>query len=264
MAIELRSVSVHIGPTPIIDDVNMTVADGTTTAIVGPNGAGKTTLLRAILGLVSHRGSVIVGGNAASVRHRARAIAYVPQRPERPVGMTVTDYVALGRTPHLGYFSRESDADVAAVREAMTVMDLGWLGDRDVSTLSGGEAQRVALARAVAQEAAVLVLDEPTTGLDIGRQQEVMALIDGLRRARGLTLIATTHDLTLAAQFADQVSLLSRGRMVHQGPADAVLTPALVSEHYGAEVSMITDDDGHLHIVPRRFVSPRTPEETQA
>lgn len=264
MAVELASVGVELGTFTIIDDVNLTIASGTTTAIVGPNGAGKTTLLRAILGLVRHRGQVVVDGQPASLRRRARDIAYVPQRPERPAGMTVADYVALGRTPHLGYFSRESERDGAAVREAMSVMDLSALGARDVATLSGGEAQRVALARAVAQQASTLVLDEPTTGLDIGRQQEVMALIDGLRRARALTLIATTHDLTMAAQFADQVAMLSNGRLVHQGDAGSVLTPALVSEHYGADVLMVTDDDGHVHIVPRRVGSPRTPEETQA
>lgn len=264
MAIELVGVGVELGHALILDDINLTVADGTTTAIVGPNGAGKTTLLRAILGLVAHRGRVVVDGEPASLRRRARDIAYVPQRPERPMGMTVADYVALGRTPHLGYFSRESARDVAAVREALTVMDLGALAGRDVATLSGGEAQRVALARAVAQEASTLVLDEPTTGLDIGRQQEVMALIDGLRRARSLTLIATTHDLTMAAQFADQVAMLSNGRLVHQGDAGTVLTPTLVAEHYGADVSMVTDDDGHLHIVPRRVGTPKTPEETQA
>jgi len=262
MSLEVRSVSVDAGPVRILDDVSLTVHAETTTAVVGPNGAGKTTLLRAILGLVAHSGDVLIDGRTRTARSRARAVAYVPQRPERPPGMTVVDYVSLGRTPHLGYFSRESDRDVLAVREAMTVMDLSALAMRDVATLSGGEAQRVALARAVAQEVTTLILDEPTTGLDIGRQQEVMALIDGLRRARGLTVLATTHDLTLAGHIAEQVVLLSEGKLIHHGRAADVITPEIVATHYGADVSVVADEDGHQHIVPRRISPPKAAEET--
>lgn len=247
-----QGITVEVDGRVLVDSFAFDAPTGSWTTIIGPNGAGKTTLIRAMLGLVRYSGGVLLDGRSVNGRALARRVAYVPQRPERPPGMRVVDYVTLGRTPHLGYFGRESERDWAAVNEALAVMDLGELAARDVASLSGGEAQRVALARAVAQEATLLILDEPTTGLDIGRQQEVMALIDGLRRARSLTVIATMHDLTIAAQVSDVVMLMNGGRLIHRGSAGAVVTPDLIGEHYGAEVAVITDEDGHLHVIPKR------------
>jgi iron complex transport system ATP-binding protein len=186
-------------------------------------------------------------------REVARRVAVVPQVPLMPAGMTVHEYVLLGRTPYVSYVGRESRRDVAAAGQALTRLDLGELADRQLGTLSGGERQRAVLARALAQEAPLLLLDEPTSALDAGRQQEALELIDALRLDAGLTVLAAMHDLTLAGQYASRLLLLSGARIVAQGAPAEVLTEPLIAEHYGARVRVL---DG-LAVVPVRApVSP--------
>jgi iron complex transport system ATP-binding protein len=163
----------------------------------------------------------------------------MPQVPLMPAGMTIREYVLLGRTPYVSYAGREGRRDHAAVERALARLDLVDLAERELGTLSGGERQRVVLSRALAQEAPLLLLDEPTTALDAGRQQEALELIDELRLDAGLTVVAAMHDLTLAGQYAPRLMLLSGGRIVAQGAASEVLTEALVAEHYGARVRVI-------------------------
>jgi iron complex transport system ATP-binding protein len=173
--------------------------------------------------------------------------------------MTVTHYVLLGRTPHLPPLGGESSEDVDAAAAAMERLDLLTLADRPVTTLSGGERQRVLVARLLAQDAPVALLDEPTTALDVGHQQQVLDLVDELRADRPLTVVATMHDLTLAAQYGDRVALLDEGRLVATGTADDVLREDTLSSLYRARVRVLRDGDS-LVVVPVRDPSSRERE----
>jgi iron complex transport system ATP-binding protein len=240
--LSVERVTVELGGRPVVDGVSFTVEQGEWVTLIGPNGAGKSTLVRAIAGLVAHSGTIALDGQPMRKlgrREVARRVAVVPQVPLMPNGMTIRDYVLLGRTPYVSYAGREGRRDHAAVEQALARLDLVPLADRELGTLSGGERQRAVLARALAQEAPLLLLDEPTTALDAGRQQEALELIDALRLDAGLTVVATMHDLTLAGQYAPRLLLLSGGRIVAQGDASEVLTEPLVAEHYGAKVRVI-------------------------
>jgi iron complex transport system ATP-binding protein len=242
--IRLRGARVRFGDATILDGVDLDVADGEWVAVVGPNGAGKSTMLRFLAGLVRGDGDLALGDQPASAlkrRDRARLVALVVQAPVIPEGATVTDYVLLGRTPHIRPLGAEGPADLAAVHDALARLDLLEFADRLVTTLSGGERQRVLIARALAQGSPVVLLDEPTTALDVGHQQQVLELVDELRRDRGLTVVTTMHDLTLAGQYADRLVLLDGGRVVVEGPAADVLTEANLARYYGARVRIISD-----------------------
>ena len=186
--------------------------------------------------------------------HRAelsRLLAVVPQEPSTPPWMTVGEYVLLGRTPHLGPLAKEGPADRAAAARALSRLDLHEYRERALGTLSGGEKQRVVVARALAQDARVVLLDEPTAALDIGHQQQALDLLDDLRAESGLTLVAAMHDLTLAAQYADRMVLLDHGRVAADGPPREVLTEESIARHYGATIDLV-QLDGRVAVVPRR------------
>ena len=253
-AIALEGVTVTLGDRPVVDHVDVRIAEGEWVALIGPNGAGKTTMLRAIAGLVPFEGAIALHGTATGSMHRreiARAVAVVPQAPSTPPWMTVGEYVLLGRTPHLGALAREGAADHLAAARALERLDLLGFRDRLLGTLSGGEKQRAVVARALAQEAQVVILDEPTAALDIGHQQQAFELLDELRGESGLTLLAAMHDLTLAAQYADRMVLLDAGRIVADGPPADVLTQALIAAHYAASIEVV-DVAGRIAIVPAR------------
>ncbi|MQA93762.1 MAG: ATP-binding cassette domain-containing protein [Streptosporangiales bacterium] len=254
--ISARGVVVTLDGNRILTGVDASAGAGEWLAVIGPNGAGKSTLLRTLAGVLRHEGEVTVDGaplGGMSPRERARRIAYAPQQPVLPSEVAVFDYVLLGRTPHLGYLAREGRHDRDVTRDVLRRLDLTGLAGRRMGALSGGEAQRVLIARALAQEAAVLLLDEPTTALDLGHQQQVLELIDGLRRDDGLTVISTLHDLTLAGQYADRLLLLVDGRTVAEGPPARVLEAATIARHYGARVRVETDPDGRPQV---RLVRP--------
>jgi len=253
-AIGLDGVTVRLGGRAVVHGVCATVERGEWVALIGPNGAGKTTLLRAVAGLLPHDGRVsLLGSDAAHLdrRERARLLAVVPQAPETPPWLTVAEYVLMGRTPHLGPLAREGAADREAAARALDRLDLAAFAERQLGTLSGGEQQRAVVARALAQEAPIVLLDEPTAALDIGHQQQALELLDALREDDGLTLVAAMHDLTLAAQYADRVLLLSDGRIVADGTPAAVLTETALAEHYGATVRVVTVDE-RLAVLPTR------------
>jgi iron complex transport system ATP-binding protein len=255
LRVECSRVSVTLGEAVVVRDVSATVGDGEWVALIGPNGAGKTTLLRALAGLVPYAGEIRVGGEDASSLGRAklaRRLAVLPQTPLVPDDMSVADYVLLGRTPHLGYFGNEGTDDVAAAVLALERLDLLRLARRRLGSLSGGERQRAVLARALAQDAPTLLLDEPTASLDVGRQQQVLELVDELRAAHGLTIVSAMHELTLAAQFADRLLLLDGGSLVAEGPPSEVVTPELVARHYGATVRVVADAEHGIAVVPAR------------
>jgi iron complex transport system ATP-binding protein len=252
--ITLQHLTVRVDGRALVDGVTLDVARGEWLNVVGPNGAGKTTLLRAVAGLVGFDGAIAVDGrDVAAMRRKelARLVALVPQIPQIPPGMSVAHYVLLGRTPHLGLLGGESRSDLDAAQRALARLDLLELADRPVTTLSGGERQRVLVARLLAQDAPIALLDEPTTALDVGHQQQVLDLVDELRHDHGLTVLATMHDLTLAAQYGDRVALLDGGRIAATGSPREVLTEESLSALYGARVRVLRDGDS-LVVVPKR------------
>jgi len=258
--IELRGVTVELGGKPVVDSVDAEVADGEWLGLIGPNGAGKTTLLRAIARPNGTSRAMALAGRPVDELPRAelaRLVAVVPQDPSTPPWMTVAEYVLLGRTPHLGPLAKEGTRDREAAACSLARLDLLPFAERRLGTLSGGEKQRVVVARALAQEARIVLLDEPTAALDIGHQQQALELLDGLREESGLTLVAAMHDLTLAAQYADRMLLLDAGRVVADGPPADVLTEALIATHYGAAIDVISVG-GRPVVVPRRDLARTT------
>lgn len=254
-ALSLGGITVRFGDSTVLDAVDLAVQRGEWVGIIGPNGAGKTTLLRAITGAVVFDGSVEIGGTALSTMKRrdvARAVALVPQHPVLPPGMRVVDYVLLGRTPHLGEVTGPSRHDLDVVAGVLGALSLSEFVDREVTTLSGGELQRVVIARALAQESPILLLDEPTTALDIGKQQAVLELVDTLRRERDLTVLSAMHDLTIAGQFPDRLVMLAGGVVVAEGRGRGVLNPELIRAHFGADVRIFDDGFGGIVVVPIR------------
>ncbi|MEM7287186.1 MAG: ABC transporter ATP-binding protein [Actinomycetota bacterium] len=254
-AVEATGVEVRLGTHQALRGVDVSVPTGSWTSIIGPNGAGKTTLLRVIAGLQRQEaGHVrILDEDAAGigVRGRAQRMALMPQTPNIPPRMRVIDYVLLGRTPHLGAGLKTGPRDLEVVERTLAAVDLESFAGRRVDQLSGGERQRVVIARALAQEAPILLLDEPTTALDVGHQQDVLETVDRVRSELGVTVLATMHDLGLAAQYSDTMTLLVDGAVVSRGAPRAVLDPKTLSAAYGADLD-VTDDDGQLIVVPRR------------
>jgi iron complex transport system ATP-binding protein len=254
-AIAVRGMTVRLGGRPVVYDVDLDVPAGQWVGLIGPNGAGKTTLLRALAGLLPHDGTVALHDEPTATLGRrdwARAVAVVPQEPVTPPWMTVAEYVLLGRTPHLGPLARESAADRDAATRTLARLDLLEHHDRPLGTLSGGERQRVVVARALAQEASIVLLDEPTAALDIGHQQQALELLDTLRSESELTLVAAMHDLTLAAQYADRMILLDEGRVAADGAPADVLTEESIALHYDARIRVLLVDD-RLAVVPARI-----------
>ena len=253
-ALEAHDVSVTYGRARVLSQVSVTVEHGEWVALIGPNGAGKTTLLRALAGVATFAGRILVEGRSvlsSTRRELALVMALVPQQPQTPSELTVAEYILLGRTPHIGYFSSERRSDRLAAERAMARLSLRGFAERTLGSLSGGELQRVVLARALAQEAPILLLDEPTSALDLGRQQQALELIDSLRRDSELTVISAMHDLSLAGQYADRLVLLKDGRVVAQGTSDDVLSEETIAAHYEARIRVIREN-GTVFVMPQR------------
>jgi iron complex transport system ATP-binding protein len=248
-------VTVTFDRSPIVTAVSCGVSSGGWLALIGPNGAGKSTLIRAMAGLLAYDGTIRLDAadtRMMKARERAKILAYVPQEPVLPPDLTVAEYVMLGRTPHLGYLASPGRHDRERADAAMDRLDVTKLARRRLARLSGGERQRAVLARALASDPKVLLLDEPTSMLDVGHEQQVLELVDTLRKDARLTVVSTLHDLTVAGQYADTLVLMDGGRVVATGRPGAVLTVSLIESVYAAKVDVITSDDGHLVVVPRR------------
>ena len=251
----LRNVRVEYGGCAVVSNVDETLAAGEWLCLIGPNGAGKSSLLRAIAGLVESSGEVQLGGHilgTLSSRQLARQVAFVPQEPVLPDDMPVSDYVMLGRNPHISTFGRESARDRQVVADLIGELSLSVYARRPLGTLSGGERQRVVIARALAQEAPVLLLDEPTSALDLGHQQHALELVDQLRHSRNLIVVSAMHDLTLAGLYSDRLLLLHQGVGVARGTAREVLRSETLAEFYGVSARVIHEDDGTVVVVPQR------------
>ncbi|PAP76832.1 ABC transporter ATP-binding protein [Rubrivirga marina] len=231
---------VSLGGRPVLSDVAFAVREGERIALVGANGAGKTTLLRAVAGLIPYAGRLALRGREVrewNAKDRARQVALVRQQSDLAVDFTARELVALGRAPHLGWAERLRDADCERVDAALEAVDLGALAGRPVTQLSGGEQQRVALAQALAQDAPLLLLDEPTAHLDVRHQLDLLDRLGALAEA-GKTVVAALHDLDRAAAFADRLWVLSDGTLAADGAPADVLTSATLRHAFGVEAEV--------------------------
>ena len=272
-AIEVEKLSITLGGVTVLDAMSTSVDEGQFVGLVGPNGAGKTTFLRAINGaLTPDEGTVRVAGHGVATldsRSTSRLVATVPQSTAVAFDFPVRHVVAMGRTPHIGRFGTRTEADREAVDAAMDRTAVADLADRPVTEVSGGERQRVFLARALAQDTPVLLLDEPTSDLDVNHQVRTLNLVSDLV-AEGRTAVAAIHDLDLAARYCDELRLLYDGRVQAAGPPESVLTDATVEAAFGARATVTEhpvtgstsvtafgddtaaaegDGDGHVHVV---------------
>ena len=255
VAVAWSNVSVVLGGRTILDGFDLSVAGGSWLVVIGPNGAGKTSLMRTLAGTVAHTGTIRIGSEDAGGipgRERARRLAVVPQHPVIPPGIDVFDYALLGRSPHQGLRFSPSERDRRQTLEVLHRLELGDFMDRNLDTLSGGERQRVVVARALVQDTPILVLDEPTSFLDLGHQLEVLELIAELRTERSLTVVSTLHDLAVAGQFADRMAVLDHGRLIAHGSPAEVLTPEMISNHWGVHAHTDVDEDGSVTVTVRR------------
>jgi iron complex transport system ATP-binding protein len=279
-ALAVHDLVVQAAGAKLLDGLSLRVEAGEWLAVIGPNGAGKSTMCRALVGLVEPAaGSIELCGRqvparrigrsrpvrvaGVSRRDRARLVAYVPQTPVVPAGLTVADYVLLGRTPYVRSLGTDSVSDRVAMDQAIRRLGLERFAGRDIATLSGGERQRVLLARALAQAAPILLLDEPTTALDLGAQQEVLELIDTLRHEVGLAVVTTLHDLTLAGQYSDRLVLIDAGRAVAAGPPESVLTEENIERFYGARMKVVYEH-GRPVVLPLRGPVPVRTTDAEA
>jgi iron complex transport system ATP-binding protein len=241
-ALVVDGVSVGYGRHPILHDVSLTARAGEVTGLIGPNGSGKTTMVRvASRSLRPAQGSVRIGGvdpYSIPARSSARLIGVVPQEVAPAFSYSVLEMVLMGRSPYLGRFGTAKPEDWAKVRWAMAAANVQHLADRPIEELSGGEHQRVILAQALAQDAPVLLLDEPTTHLDIRHVFEFLGVVRRLARRDGKTVLAVFHDLNIAAATCDRIVALSAGRVVANGPPGEVLTRDLVWEVFGVEADV--------------------------
>ena len=241
------------GDRQVLRGVALEVRPGELVGIVGPNGAGKTTLIRLISGaLTPSRGRITVDGKELSrvpASHRGRLVSVVPQNPDLPLSFRVQELVLMGRNPHLGLLQWEGRRDLEVATEAMRSTDTLQLAGRTLESLSGGERQRAVVALALAQEAPVMLLDEPTSNLDLAHQTGIMDLVRDVQLDRGGAVVVAIHDLTLAAQYCHRLVMLAEGRGVVEGPPGAVLTRENIERVYGADVFVVPHPQGGTPVV---------------
>lgn len=243
--LQAQGISLDYGGAAVVEQLDLVVPSGAVTVIVGANACGKSTLLRALARLLrpSH-GQVLLDGSdlhRVPTKAAARVLGLLPQSPVAPEGIAVADLVARGRHPHQRLLARWNEADDTAVAEALIATGTAELADRSIDELSGGQRQRVWIAMALAQQTDILLLDEPTTFLDVTHQIEVLDLLTDLNRRRGTTIVMVLHDLNLAARYADHLVAMRAGRIVAQGPPVEVATEQLVRDVFGLECRVIPD-----------------------
>ncbi|MCM0621158.1 ABC transporter ATP-binding protein [Nocardioides bruguierae] len=240
-----EALTLGYGDRTVVTDLSLAVPAGQVTCIVGANACGKSTLLRAMARLLKPQsGQVVLDGrdvHRMNTREVARTLGLLPQSPIAPEGIAVGDLVARGRHPHQRLVARWSAADDAAVEEALRVTGTLDLVDRPVDELSGGQRQRAWIAMALAQQTDLLLLDEPTTFLDVAHQVEVLDLLTDLNRERGTTVVMVLHDLNLAARYSDHLVAVRQGRLHAAGDPDEVLTPDVVRDVFGLESQVVPD-----------------------
>ncbi|MBK7449412.1 MAG: heme ABC transporter ATP-binding protein [Anaerolineales bacterium] len=240
--LKIQNLSASYHGHQVLHDVSFEVHHGEVLALIGPNGAGKSTIIRAVSGVIPSTGSVHTNGNdfhALDPMQRARYVAVVPQAISLPPAFSVWETVLMGRTPYLGFLGNASAHDEELTRQALSRVNALSFTDRRVSELSGGEAQRILLARALCQSTPILLLDEPTSHLDLQYQVSLLELIRDLAHKEKLTVLIALHDLNLAARYADRVALLVGGKLDAVGTPRAVLTPEKISNAYCLPVQVV-------------------------
>lgn len=244
-ALEAKGVSTGYPGAPVIEGLDLAIARGTFTALIGPNGCGKSTLLRAVARLLPLTGgAVLLDGRAIatqSSKEVARQVGILPQAPEAPEGLAVVDLVRQGRYPHRPLFGRWSPADEAACNEALGLTGLDTMRTRSLDSLSGGQKQRAWIAMTLAQKSATLLLDEPTTYLDLAHQLDVLELLQRLVRERGATVVAVLHDLNQAARYADRIVMMKAGEIVAEGAPEVTVTPEAIEAVFGVKATVVAN-----------------------
>jgi iron complex transport system ATP-binding protein len=242
--ITAQSLSLAYDKQTIVHELNLSIEVGTITALIGPNGCGKSTLLRGLSRLLMpQKGLVHLEGqdiHRMKARELAQKLGILPQSPSAPEGLTVYELVAQGRYPHQSWFQQWSKEDEILVQEALRITNLAMFAERPVDTLSGGQRQRAWIAMALAQETATLLLDEPTTYLDLAYQLDVLDLLADLNE-QGRTIVMVLHDLNQAARYADRLIALRGGQIVAQGSAEEVMTPETLKQVFGLNAQIIQD-----------------------
>lgn len=251
----MRDVEFGYTSVPILKDVCIELAESEVLGVVGPNGAGKSTLIRCIDRILKpQRGSILLDGrdiNEMRLMELAKRMGYVPQSTSQIFPATVFDTVLMGRRPHLGW--RSSEKDEEKVLDVLQMLNIENLAMRDINELSGGQQQKVFIARALVQEPDVLLLDEPTSNLDIRHQLEVMEIITSIVREKKISAIMAIHDLNLASRYADRIVMLNGGTIIDAGNPSSVLTPENIKQVYGVE-AVVRNESERPFIVPIRPV----------
>ncbi|MDU2064924.1 MAG: ABC transporter ATP-binding protein [Sporomusaceae bacterium] len=243
-----QNVTVQFGAKLLFQDLSLTIQEGTIVSIIGPNGSGKSTFLKTLSrALKPQQGKILLDGKelyAVSAAELARTMAVLPQTPSAPNDLTVRDLISYGRFPHQRWWKNTQKEDASFIEWAIETTQLTKLADRIVATLSGGERQRVWLAMALAQKPRLLLLDEPTTYLDISHQLEILELIARLNREEKITVIMVLHDMNHAARYSDQIAVLSSGALYSAGSPADVITKQMLREVFRIEADIWLDETG--------------------
>jgi iron complex transport system ATP-binding protein len=257
-SINVKNLSHSFGENLVLKNISFQVPHRDFFIIIGPNGSGKTTLMKVISGILKpQNGELKILNRPIDQYHRkalAKTIAFVPQMTFADFPFTVTEIVLMGRSPYLGVLGLEQENDLEVANQAIAFTDLGNLAHRKLDQLSGGEQQRVFIARAICQEPDIILLDEPTASLDLAYQVRIMDLMEKLKTEKGITVVMVSHDVNLAAMYADHLMLLHKGQVVCQGLPDEVLTYKTLEETYGCTLLV---DESPLGNFPRVTLVPR-------
>jgi iron complex transport system ATP-binding protein len=260
-SIKLKNLSHAYDGITVLDNLSFSVHEGEFFIVIGPNGSGKTTLMKIIAGLIKiQKGGLEIKGQPVHAYKRkilARKIAFVPQQLPTDFPFVVEDVVLFGRSPHQGTFGLVSSEDLLHAEKAMEFTEVSHLAGRRLNQLSGGECQRVFIARAICQDPDIIVLDEPTASLDIAHQLRIMDMMEKMKQEKGVTILMVSHDVNLAAMYADTLMLINQGKQVRLGTPEAVLTYKILEAVYGCHLLVDENPLGRLPRVtpvPGRFI----------